>query len=93
MTLDEFLDDYVPRVLKPMGGWAIDAEGAIRRGESCPVTAESGRAACFFPDEGRRLGLAFSVPGDIAIAADFRDIKKLHPVRARLLAGLGLQEG
>lgn len=91
MTLDEFLDDYVPRVLKPMPGWEIK-NGAIRLGECCPVTAGTGRASCFFIEEGERLGLGAFVPGEIAIAADFSDIKSAQPLRARLLAGLGLSE-
>lgn len=98
MTLEQFLDEYVPKVLRPMGGWEVDPAGRIRRGVCCPLTAETGLPGT------RRNGMrvarelgwkdveALRVMG----AADWRSDAYLWPhatrIRARLLAGLGLEE-
>lgn len=105
MTLDEFLDDYVPRVLKPMGGWMVTGfvgtpsqvtPGLIRRysgvAPRCPLTAEAGCHPEHFAEEANRLGLTAREAQTITGAADGPCDEKEMAVRARLLAGLGLSE-
>lgn len=95
MTLDDFLTDYVPRVLRPMGGWEV-RYGIVRRdGISCPLTAESELGAGNWEWEAYRLGLSREDAIVIADAADVTTTDLLpegRPIRARLLAGLGLEE-
>lgn len=97
MSLDQFLDVYVPQVLKPLGGWKCGSlgEGFVRRivegpfGERtscCPLTAESGQGAMAAPFSGHLLGLDTDDVLAVMLAAD----GKLGPVRDRLLSGLGL---
>ena len=103
MTLDEFLDDVVPNRLRPLGGWSC-AGGDIRRyaGKdvyfACPLTAIEGKSQNDWLSCADRLGIRPFDAADIAEAADYvapgEDLDaELHAVRARLLAGLGLQEG
>lgn len=79
MTLDEFLDDYVPRVLRPMGGWERDASGKVRRDSSengpycCPITAESGRWGSEYRQAAEQMGIASGDADRIAMAADHAD--------------------
>lgn len=101
MTLDEFLDDYVPRVLRPMGEWHI-CGGSVRRDPDdwdsafacCPLTAESRRSPRHYREEAMRLGLSEDAALAIANAADLSEPEpgQIADVRARLLAGLGLAE-
>lgn len=106
MTLDEFLDDYVPRVLKPLGGWRLTPTRMIRKDNQrgkracCPLTAERGLPSNRWCSEAERLDVQMATW--IIDAADHRfrkgydgddRIGKLRAVRARLLAGLGLSEG
>lgn len=92
MTLDEFLDDYVPRVLKPMGGWSVRSDGGIRRGACCPLTAESNRASAMYLEDANRLGIDRETRRQIVDAADAWPDDRLTSIRARLLAGLGLSD-
>jgi hypothetical protein len=100
MTLDEFLDDYVPNVLKPMGGWGVfpyadDPKGEpalIRQGEiwgRCPLECIPQSSATAI-DRGVSIGLTRGDAGLVFAAADRRPGAK--QVRRRLLAGLGLSE-
>jgi hypothetical protein len=99
MTLDYFLDVYVPNVLRPMGGWWVK-DGWLRRDdptvsesdcfEVCPLTAEARRAPGDWRVEADRLGLDRETAGRIADAADAEGWQP--EIRARLLAGLGLSE-
>lgn len=95
--LDWFLDVYVPNVLRPMGGWVVQGEeGFIRRPlddtqASCPLTAERGLGEYYFDGEAVRLGLVVGACSEIISAAD-NDPEADPAIRARLLAGLGLQE-
>jgi hypothetical protein len=98
MTLDEFLDDYVPRVLKPMKGWEITHTGKIRwcadkdGWGSCPLTAKRRKESCFW-DSGP-LGNTKAARRLVAAAdrTEFVGFKPNRRIRARLLAGLGLSE-
>jgi hypothetical protein len=95
MTLDEFLDDYVPNVLRPLPGtWSGSERGCIRIEwasgiASCPLTAERRLTPGRFLEEGKRIGL-----GSIDIHAILGAADTIEPgylaTRARLRAGLGL---
>jgi hypothetical protein len=94
VTLESFLSDYVPRVLRPMKGWTVDS-GAIRRvvtiGGSyfiacCPLTAEARLYSGCWDAQGERLGLSFVDRMAVVNAADGEQ----GPIRKRLLVGLGL---
>lgn len=92
MTIDVFLDDYVPRVLRPMGGWFVSPFGLIRydgeREWSCPITATRDKDASRWKKERKRLGLSKSDAARLVDAADGRADEP--ELRRRLLQGLGL---
>jgi hypothetical protein len=90
MTLDEFLDVYVPTVLKPMGKWAVDyTDGWVRRGATCPLTAEARCLPLNFTRTGQALGLSLD---DCYLIGKVADNEGPEDLRVRLLAGLGLTE-
>jgi hypothetical protein len=113
MTLEEFLSDYVPNVLRPMGGWLLWKSGDMRAGirrttatpgfNCCPMTAPYGKAPREWRECADGLGLAEEDAEVIAASADGETLSDEDDenvladpdpaVRARLLAGLGLQEG
>jgi hypothetical protein len=102
MTLDQFLDDYVPRVLKPIGAWYVGrphigraVRVAIGEGSACPLTAEAREHPTFWHDYVEGLGLTMGSALKIVAAADgeaFGATVCDEDIRARLLAGLGLSE-
>lgn len=95
MTLDEFLDDYVPNTLKPLKGqWRGDGISSIRiewkdGTMSCPLTAGRKTGTGDYIHEGRLLGLDKLAIDHIVCAADFCCAEGFQ-VRARLQHGLGL---
>lgn len=106
MTLDEFLDDYVPRVLKPIGAWCVGLphlSRAIRVAikdspmiMSCPLTAEAREHPTFWFHSVAGLGIGRADALKIAAAADgaaFSGTECDETIRARLLAGLGFAAG
>lgn len=94
MTLDEFLDDYTPNVLKSKRGgrWEV-IRGYVRFADHCcPITAGFNVAALHYRDCAEKLGLPMADARKIAAAADE---DRQYPgydsaIRLRLLRGLGL---